>query len=242
LASTPPSNAALLQEVDEAVRRAELASVWTRYGRWIVAAVVGALLAFGGFLFWQSQQNVAAGADGEKLIEALKTAPTDAAGAAKILTDLEKNGGSAYRAAALLEQANAKLAGGDSKAAAALLARIAADDSVDQSLRDHALIRQTAVEFDTLKPELVVARMQPIISRTDPVSGWFPSAAELAAAAHYRAGKYKEAGSLYARIARMEDAPPSLVSRAKQMAGMLGVDAVTETRKKDETTTETKGG
>jgi hypothetical protein len=74
------------------------------------------------------------------------------------------------------------------------------------------------------------------------VSGWFPSAAELAAAAHYRAGQLKEAGALYGRIARTADAPPSLVSRAKQMAGMLGVDAVSDTAEKSEKKTETKGG
>ncbi|MEY4269614.1 MAG: hypothetical protein RLZZ58_830 [Pseudomonadota bacterium] len=242
LASTPPSNAALLQEVDEAVRRDTLESVWKRYGRWIVVAVIAALLAFGGLLFWQNQQRAAAGEDAEKLVEALKKGPSDAAGAAKILTDLEQNGGDAYRAAARLQQANVKLTAGDGKGAAALLAQIVADDGVDQALRDHALIRQTAIEFDTLKPELVVARMQPIIDRKDPVSGWFPSAAELAAAAHYRAGQLKEAGALYGRIARMEDAPPSLVSRAKQMAGMLGVDAVTETPATTIKKTEAKGG
>lgn len=238
MASTPPSNTALLQEVDEAVRRAELESVWKRYGRLIVVAVVAGLLLFGGFLYWQQREREAAGTNGEAMIAALKTAPTDV----KALDALATSGSDTYRATALIEQANRKLAVGDKPGAAALLGRVTADDGVDQALRDMALIRQTAIEFDTLKSELIVARMQPIIARTDPVSAWFPSAAELAAAAHYRAGQFKESGALYARIAQMKDAPPSLVSRAKQMAGMLGVDAISETTATDARKTEAKGG
>ena len=42
------NNAALLQEVDEAVRKDRLDTIMQRFGRWIVAAVIAALLAFGG--------------------------------------------------------------------------------------------------------------------------------------------------------------------------------------------------
>ncbi len=89
-----------------------------------------------------------------------------------------------------------------------------------------ALIRQTALEFDTLKPEVVIARMKPLVDAKDPASSWFPSAAELSAVAHYQLGQYKQAGELHGRIADAPDIPKSLQSRAVQMAGMLGVDAV----------------
>src|SRR3546814_1131712 len=94
----------------------------------------------------------------------------------------EDNG--AYRSAALIQQANMKAQTGDLKAAAALMAKVAGDTSVDQSLRDLALVRQTAFEFDTLKPEAVIARMKPLVEAKDPASSWFPSAAALSAIAH----------------------------------------------------------
>ena len=41
------NNAALLQEVDEAVRKDRLDTIMQRFGRWIVAGVIAALLLFG---------------------------------------------------------------------------------------------------------------------------------------------------------------------------------------------------
>ena len=227
MATRPPANAALLQEVDDAVRKDALDDFARRFGRWIVAGVVAALLGFGGYLFWQNQQSAAAGEKGEALVAALdKLKGGDSKGAASALDAIKADGTPAYRAAATIQLANLRAEQGDRKGAAALLAGLAADDKVDQSLRDMALIRQTALEFDTLKPELVIARLAPIVGRTDPVSAWYPSAAELTAIAHYQAGRFDQAGALYAKIAKIKDIPPALQSRTIQMAGMLGVDAV----------------
>ena len=227
MATRPPENAALLQEVDEAVRKDALDAIARRYGIWIVGAIVAALLALGGYLLWQDRQRAAAGEQSEKLVaafEQLKAGQPKAAETA--LMAIKADNAPAYRAAATIQLANMKAEQGDRKGAAAMLAALAADDSIDRALRDLALIRQTALELDTIKPELVIARLAPIVGQTDPVSAWFPSAAELTALAHYQAGRFKEAGELFARIARTKDIPAQLQSRAVQMAGMLGVDAV----------------
>lgn len=227
MATRPPENNILMQEVDEAVRKDELDAFARRYGRWIIGLVLAGLLSFGGYLFWQDRQRAAAGADAEQLVaafEKLKSGQPKAAEAA--LNAVKSDASPAYRAAATIQLANMKAEQGDRKGAAALLATVAADSELDQALRDLALIRQTAVELDTLKPELVIARMAPIVGKTDPQSAWFPGAAELSAIAHYQAGRYSQAGELYARIAKAKDVPPQLQSRAVQMAGMLGVDAV----------------
>ncbi|NJS13754.1 MAG: tetratricopeptide repeat protein [Sphingopyxis sp.] len=227
LATRPPANAALLQEVDEAVRKDAMDAFARRYGRWIIGLVLIVLLAFGGYLFWQNRQQQLAADKGEALVAAFeKLKAGQAKAATTALTTIKRDGTPAYRAAATIQLANMKAEQGDRKGAAALLAVLAADDKVDQSLRDMALIRQTALEFDALKPELVIARLAPIIGRTDPVSAWYPSAAELTAIAHYQAGRFDQAGALYAKIAKIKDVPPQLQSRAIQMAGMLGVDAV----------------
>jgi hypothetical protein len=227
LATRPPANTALLQEVDDAVRKDALDDFARRFGRWIIALVVAGLLGFGGYLFWQSRQAASAGEKGEALIAAFdKLKGGDSKGGVAALTAIQADGTPAYRAAATVQLANLRAEQGDRKGAAALLAALAADDSIDQSLRDMALIRQTALEFDTLKPELVIARLAPIVGRTDPVSAWYPSAAELTAIAHYQAGRFDQAGALYAKIAKIKDIPPALQSRTIQMAGMLGVDAV----------------
>jgi hypothetical protein len=227
LATRPTDNAHLISEVDEAVRKDELDAIARRYGRWIIGAIVAALLGLGGYLLWQDRQRAAAGEQSERLVAAfdkLKAGQPKATEAA--LTAIKADSGPAYRAAATIQLANMKAEQGDRKAAAAMLAALASDASAEQSLRDLALIRQTALELDSIKPELVIARLAPIVGKTDPVSAFFPSAAELTAIAHYQAGRFDQAGALFARIAQTKDIPPQMQSRAVQMAGMLGVDAV----------------
>jgi len=229
LALSPTNDAALLQEVDEAVRKDRLDTIMQRYGRWIVGGVIAALLAFGGYLFWNHRQDAARGEQAEELVAAFEKLGTNQPRAAT--TELQKlaaEGDPAYRAVAQMQEANIKAQTGDLKAAAALMAKVAADTKLDQALRDLALIRQTAFEYDTLKPEVVIARMKPMVDAKDPASSWFASAAELSATAHYQLGQFDQAGALYGRIAKLPDVTKSLQSRSVQMAGMLGVDAVAD--------------
>src|SRR3546814_21018693 len=95
-----------------------------------------------------------------------------------------------------MQEANIKAQAGDLKAAAALMAKVAADTKLDQALRDLALIRQTAFEYDTLKPEAVIARMKPMVDAKDPASSWFASGADLSATAPYQPGPLAQRGAL----------------------------------------------
>ncbi|MGL3823269.1 tetratricopeptide repeat protein [Sphingopyxis sp. R3-92] len=229
MALSPTNDAALLQEVDEAVRKDRLETIMQRYGRWIIAAAIAALLAFGGYLYWSHHQESVRGEKAEELLAAFEKAATNQpTAAASELKALEAGNDATYRASALIQQGNMKAASGDLKGAAAIMARVAADTKLDPAMRDLALIRQTALEFDTLKPETVIARMKPMVDAKDPVSSLFPSAAELTAIAHYQLGQFDKAGALYGRIAKLPDVPKSLQSRTVQMAGMLGVDAVAD--------------
>ncbi|MDO9364332.1 MAG: tetratricopeptide repeat protein [Sphingopyxis sp.] len=241
MALSPTNDAALLQEVDEAVRKDRLDTIMQRYGRWIIGGVLAALIAFGGYLFWNHRQDAARGEQAEELIAAFEKLGTNQPRAAS--ADLEKlaaSGAPAYRAVAQMQEANIKAQAGDLKAAAALMAKVAADTKLDQALRDLALIRQTAFEYDTLKPEAVIARMKPMVDAKDPTSSWFASAAELSATAHYQLGQFDQAGALYGRIAKAPGVAKSLQSRAVQMAGMLGVDAVAD-RATDSANADNKG-
>lgn len=227
MALSPTNNAALLQEVDEAVRKDRLDTIWQRFGRWIVAGVLVALAAFGAWLYGGHYQQVQRGEDAEALLAAFAKVKTNQPRAATSeLEAIAADGTDAYRAMALIQQSNMKAQSGDTRGAAALLAKVAGDDALDPALRNVALVRQTALEFDTLKPAVVIARMKPLVDAADPQSSWFASAAELTAIAHYQLGQFDRAGALYGRIAKLPDVPASLQSRAVQMAGMLGVDAV----------------
>jgi hypothetical protein len=223
LASSPPSDT-FIREVDEELRRDQLTDFWKRYGRWLLAAIVAIVGAWGGWLYWQNEQTKAAGLKGETFSQALQkleagnlaSAETDL----KTMRDSEIDG---YRISARLTEAAVTEGKGDGKGAAKLYAAIAADTTVPKPWRDMALVRQTSAEFDSLQPGAVIARLKPLAVKGEP---WFGSAGELVAIAYLNQNRPTEAGKLFAEIGKDEQVPETIRSRAVQMAGALGVDAV----------------
>src|SRR6185369_619313 len=113
----------------------------------------------------------------------------------------------AVRATALFGRAAIAADQNDTKIATAKFKAIAGDSSLPQPFRDLALIRQTALEFDALKPAEVIARMAPLTKLGAP---WFGSAGELTGMAMIKQGKTAEAGRLFAAIARDQQVPEQL--------------------------------
>jgi hypothetical protein len=224
LAVTPNTDEAFLREVDEELRRDQLASIWTRYGRWLIGAIVVGLAAFGGFLYWEHHTAQVAGEQGEKLQAVYDDLGSQKVGSAeKELVALAGSKVAGYRTLALFTQADLLVQKDDLKGGAAKFAAVAGDSSVGQPLRDLALIRQTAAEFDTLKPDVVVNRLRPLAVKGNP---WFGSAGELVASAYLQMNKPDLAGPLFGQIARDETVPDTIRQRAVQIAGTMGVDAV----------------
>jgi len=224
LASTPPSNEAFIREVDEELRRDQVKTLWQRYGRLAIVAIVAALIGLGGWLWYQADQAKRSGVEGEQLsaaIQDLGTGNTTAASAK--LAPLATSKVEGYRVAAKLAQADLALDKNDIKTAAAAFAAIAADTSLAQPYRDAALIRQTAAEYDTLPPATVVARLRPLAVAGSP---WFGSAGEMSAIAYMRMNQPKPAAALLTAMAADEGVPETIRSRAVQLAGVLGIDAV----------------
>lgn len=223
MALTPQNSDAFLREVDEELRREQLLNFWKRWGRLIAVAIGLFLLAFGAFLWWQNHKTVVAGRQGEKLTGALDQLGRDqTAQAVPTLQQLAKSDRPGYSAAAQMALGAIEAQKNDLKGAASTFAAMAHDESLGQPYRDLALIRQTALEFDSLPPDTIIARLKPLAVQGNP---WFGSAAELTAAAEMKAGRSKEAGQLFAAIAADPGAPATLRSRAVQVAGLLGVEA-----------------
>jgi hypothetical protein len=218
------SDEAFLREVDDAVRASDLTNFWTRYGRWLLAAIVAALLAFGGWIVYQNRQQAAADLQGEQFVDAMdKLRAGQEKEARAQLTTLTKAEQPGYRAMAQLVEANLLGEDGKTKEAVALYSKVASDSRLPQTFRDLALIRQTSAQFDTLAPQAVVDRLKPLAT---PGHAWFGSAGELTALAYMKMGKDNLAGPIFAQIAKQDGLPQSLRSRAQQMAGALGVDTV----------------
>lgn len=230
----PPSdttNDAFVREVDEEFRRDQALDIWKKYGRWIIGAVVVGLLAFAGYLYFQNLTQRAAGAQGRQFDQAMKDlADNNPAKAKPELRKLATDANPGYRAMAGFAEAELMFASKDAKGAAARYAEIAADTKLPQPYRDRAIVQQTLVEFDTLKPEVVIDRLKGLAV---PESSWFGSAGEMVAAAYLKLGRREAAAKLYGQIGQSTGfVPDSIRQRAVQMAGVLGVDATKPTEEK----------
>jgi hypothetical protein len=224
LAVTPKDNEAFYREVDEELRREQVNRAMRRYG---VAAAILLLLflgAVGGYLWWQQEKEQRAGEQSETLNRVFEgIAGGRTSGIDTRLDDIAKNGGPGYRAAALLTKAAVAVQTGNDAAAITIFKALAQDDDFPQPYRDLATIRQTALEYDTIAPATVIERLQPLAVAGNP---WFGSAGEMVAIAHLKAGKPELAAPIFAAIAKDENVPRSIRSRAREMASSLGVDAV----------------
>lgn len=216
MALTPQNNDAFFREVDEELRREQLGSFWRTYGRLVAIAIVVGLIALGGWLYWQHQQKQAADANSEQLTQAMmEIGRGQQAEAAKKLEALKKGDSAAYRAAALLAEAAASLEKNDTKAAVASYQAVIGDEALAQPFRDLALVRQTAVQFDSLEPAQIVDRLKPLAVAGNP---WFGSAGEMTALAYVRMNKPELATPIFEAIGKDEGVPISIRERASQLA------------------------
>jgi hypothetical protein len=228
----PPSGTtdeAFLREVDEEYRRDQMLGIWQRYGRVIIGVTVVGLLALAGWLYYQNHTAGMAGKRGEEYDAALQLLQQNQPAQALPALDKVAQGKSdGYAALARISEGNLMLDRNDAKGAVAKFAAVVNDKSVDQPYRDLALIRQTAAEFDTLKPEVVIQRLGTL---ANPDSPWFGTAGEMVAAAYLKSGNRAAAGKLFAQIAQGGDTvPESIRQRAVQLAGVLGVDATAQSK------------
>jgi hypothetical protein len=226
LALTPQSNEAFLREVDDAVRQDQLAGFWRNYGRWVAGLVVLGLALFAGWLYWNHHSAAKSGEVAEEMQGLLQVVAAGGTPDMQKLDALTSASQPGYRASALMAKAAVAMKKNDTKGAIAIFKGMAADDSLAKPYRDLGLIRQTALEFDSLKPEEIIARMKPFAAAGDP---WFGSAGEMTAIAYMKMRKPDLAGPLFAALAKDAQVPESVRSRARQMAGLLGVDAIDAT-------------
>ncbi len=225
-----------MREVDEAVRTDQVSTAVRRYGLATGIVLLVALALFGSWLYWQRSQESALEAQSELLVTAideLEAGNLDVADAELATIDSEISPGAMasanmLRAAIALEQ-------GRKDDAIVFYDRVANNEGAPPPLRDASLIRSVAVQFDDLDPQEVIDRLGPLATAD---SAWFGSAGELVAHAYLAQDRTEQAGPLLVQIALDETVPDSLRARTRQLAGLLGYDAIEDV---DQTLAEMRG-
>jgi hypothetical protein len=223
LAQPPDITDTFVKEVDENLRRDQLRDFFRDNGGWIVAGVILFLVIAAGMIWYQQHREQQAQGEVEELAQIYKDiGDGNISKVPQQLDDLSQSGSKAVRASALFTRAAFALQENDQKQAIATFKAIRDDSSLPDPYRNAALIRETALEFDQLQPQQVIAQLEPLAKPGNP---WFGSAGEMTALALIKQSKTKEAGQLFATLAKDKDVPEGIRNRSIQISGSLGADA-----------------
>jgi hypothetical protein len=208
----------IFREIDEELRRDNLLKLWKRYGKYVVAVVVLALVVAGGIVAWRNHQQAQRQAQSVRYEAALALLRQGKdAEAAKMFATVGDEGGG-YGKLAMFEAADLASKGGDHKAAVAAYDKIAASSDIDPELRDAATLLSVMNGFADSQPQSVIDRLKPLTESGNP---WRPTALELTAAAKLKAGDKPGALDIYKKLADDLTAPEGMRARAAEMAAVL---------------------
>jgi hypothetical protein len=208
----------IFREIDEELRRDNLLKLWKLYGRYVIAAVVVALLIAGGIGAWRNHQLAQRQAQSVRYEAglALLRQGKDAE-AAKIFSSVGEEGGS-YANLAAFEAADLAAKSGDVKGAIADYDKLAASPDLDPELRNAATLLSVMNGFADSDPQKVIDRLKPLTAGNSP---WHYTALDLTAAAKLKAGDNAGALDIYKQLAADSAAPEGARGRAAEMAAVL---------------------
>ena len=208
----------IFREIDEELRRDNLLKLWSRYGRYIIAIAVFALVVAGGFVAWRDHQLSERRAQSTRYAGALTLAREGKeADAVKVFAAIAHEGGG-YAILAAFEEAALLAKSGDREAAVAAYDRIAAASEFDSDLRGLAVLLSVMQRMPEADAQTTIDRLAPLTASGNP---WRPSAIELIALARLKLQDKSGALALFKSLADDPATPQSLRARAAEMATAL---------------------
>lgn len=208
----------IFREIDEELRRDNLLKLWKAYGKYLIGAVIVALLIAGGIVAWRNHQFTQRQAQSVRYEAGLSLLRQGKdAEAAKIFASVG-DGGGGYGQLAAFEAADLAAKAGDNKGAVADYDKIAASSDVDPELRNAATLLSVMNGFADADPAAVIDRLKPLTETGNP---WRPTALELTAAAKLKSGDKAGALDIYKKLADDLAAPEGVRARAAEMAAVL---------------------
>jgi len=209
----------IFREIDEELRKENLAKLWARHGRWVIVAAVLLVIATAIGVGWRQYRDQRSAADGVRFAAALDLVrdgkDKDAVDA---FAAIAQQAGAGHAMLARFEDAAIKTRTGDTAGALAIYDQLAADTSDDPVYRAAATLLAAGVALDKGDAAGAIQRLKPL---TDGVSPWRPFAIELTGFAQLKAGDNAGARKSFQQLADDPNAPASARQRAAQMIAAL---------------------
>jgi hypothetical protein len=208
----------IFREIDEELRRDNLLKLWQRYGKYVIAVAIVALVVGGAVAAWRSHQDAERRAQAKRYSDALALARLGKdAEAAKLFEVLAAEGGG-YSVLAGFEEADLRAKQGDRAGAIATYDRLARSSAIDPEMRDLALLLSVMHGLPDGDPKAAIERLQPLVQTGNPFRA---SALDLTAAAKLKAGDRSGALKIYKELADDLTAPQGVRARAAELAAAL---------------------
>ena len=208
------SDSAAFQEVDDAVRQDDLKLWWKRWGSWVVAGAVLAVVAVAGLVGWrQYDASQRAQASAAYSVALAKIGQDNAAARAELNKQAE-SAPEPYRSLAAL--AAAQLLDKPDEQVAAL---DAVASRLPTELSDLALVIAGFRSVDIGKLDAALVRLGPVAQPDRP---FHASVNELQALAAARKGDLKRARELWTALLKDPAAPQGVQQRAQAMLTLYG--------------------
>jgi hypothetical protein len=208
----------IFREIDEELRRDNFQQLWSRFGRYVIALAVLAVVATAAVIGWrqylQRQHETAGGRYAAALDLVTQGKNAEAADAFASLA--QGPGGVAMLSR--LSEAAAKASAGDVDGAVAIYDGLAADGSAEPLMRDVATLMAARYSFDKGDPHAIVTRLQPLTNASSP---WHGIALELTALAELKAGDKAKAKADFDLLAKDNSVSQALRQRATEMSAAI---------------------
>ncbi|MEA1937828.1 MAG: tetratricopeptide repeat protein [Pseudomonadota bacterium] len=212
----PETGDHIFREIDDEIRRDRLHQIWARWGKFVIAACVLAVLATAaqvGFRNWSIKR---ASERTEALVDLAAVQGIE--GGAGLISFAENRGGD-IAVLARFDAAGAYIDAGDVAKGADILADVADDDGNAEVWRNLARLLEVTVRLDSdTDPKILAERLQPVLTKD---GAFRHSAREMAALLALKSGHTKEAIKFYSLILGDVDAPAGLKARARDMIDHL---------------------
>lgn len=208
----------IFREVDEEMRREQMAALWDRYGVYVIAAAFGIVALVAGYNvhnWWEADRAATNGRDFHQAAQLVDEGKPDEA--LQALSNIANNAPESYRTLANLQMAATHIKAGRNAEAIALYDGVA-QSSTDPVLKDFARLRAAALRVDEADMSEMRRRLDGLNTDTN---AWRYSAQELLGLAAFRSGDTAESEKIFGQLIGDPGAPAQIRQRAQIMMALL---------------------
>lgn len=207
----------LLEEIRQDVQREKFAKLWTDFGKYVIAAAVGIVVATAIYVFYTNHQLTKNEKHGGALFFAMNE--PDPVKRLEKLSEVIATDADSYSAIAGLNKAEMYKSQVNYDEAIKEYDAITSNKSAPRELTELAIISKMALKSNqqTLDAD-DLSQLQNLVKKDSP---WKLTAMELQASNAIRNKNYPEAKKLYEAIESDEESPDSMRSRAENMLSVI---------------------